>query len=358
MTEAIRLARKGRGRTAPNPMVGAVVVRGREIVGHGYHRAAGRAHAEIVALEAAGERARDAVLYVNLEPCCHYGRTGPCTDRIIRACVSRVIVSHRDPFPEVAGKGIRRLRRAGIAVELGDGKLAALRLNEAYLTRISKDRPWVDLKMASTLDGKIADRSGGSKWITGERARKEVHRIRSEADAILVGIGTVLADNPRLDVRSGGRTRERRRIILDRRLRTPVNARIITGGDPSFVTLICDRSVSARKINQLEQAGASVRPSPGWTKGRKNLTSLLKTLAGEGVTRLLVEGGGEVAGSFIESGFVDRLHFFIAPKAIGQGTDVFRGLPPRTLAKAVDFEIERVRQRDGDLYVTLARSRN
>jgi len=356
MNEALRLARKGRGTTSPNPMVGAVVVRSGRIVGRGYHRRAGGPHAEVFALEEAGPRARGADLYVTLEPCCHQGRTGPCTERIRAAGIARVQAAILDPAPQVNGRGVRILRRAGIPVAVGDGAAEASRLNEAYLLRVALRRPWVDLKMAATLDGKTADARGRSRWITGEEARLRVHELRWGTDAVLVGAGTVRADDPLLTARLGKRTREPLRVVLDGDLRLRVGARVLAAGDPSRVRIFAARGAPAAKRRALETRGAVVRTLPALASGRVSLLRVLRALAAEGVNRVLVEGGSTVAGGFLREGLVDRLHLFLAPKAIGRGKGLFESLGSIPLERALRFSIEETRRAGEDLEIRLVRS--
>ncbi len=351
MRLALRLARRGRGRTAPNPMVGAVVVRDGRIVGEGYHRKVGGPHAEVFALEGAGPLARGADLYVTLEPCCHQGRTGPCTERITEAGIARVVVALEDPFPAVAGKGIAFLREAGVRVEVGDGEEEARVLNEAYLCRVEKGRPWVDVKMAATMDGFAADRRGRSQWITGEKARARVHRMRRGSDAILVGSGTVLADDPRLTVRSGSRVSEPIRVVLDGRLRTPPTARLIGGGDPGRVIVATRRDAPTRKRERLLAAGVVVWTLPAERGGGVRLLPLLERLAGAGVNRLLVEGGAAVAGAFVREGVADRIHLFIAPRLLGSGRSAFAGLGALAVGAPWEGRVASLRRWGGDLEI-------
>lgn len=349
MKEALKLAALGRGTVSPNPMVGAVVVRKGAVVGRGYHRQAGEPHAEVFALEEAGRLSAGSTLYVTLEPCCHRGRTGPCTERIIDAGVSRVEAAVTDPFPAVSGRGIRTLRNAGIRVGVGNGGAEARALNEAYFFSIERGRPWVDLKMAATLDGKIADGLGVSKWITGARSRGAVHRLRWGADAILAGAGTIVADDPRLTARSGRRTREPLRVILDTGLRTVPSARILTDGDPALVRIASLRSAPRLRRTALESAGATVWTVGGSRAGGVSIEEVLKRLHGEGVRRLLVEGGGETAGSFLRMSLVERLHYFVAPRILGRGRDAFSGLGDLALDEALDMSIVKIRRHGEDI---------
>jgi len=318
MRRALELAERGRGLTSPNPMVGAVVVADRgEIVGEGFHARAGGPHAEIEALRAAGSRARGATLYITLEPCSHQGRTPPCAPAVIAAGVARVVASIGDPNPQVSGTGFNALRAAGIEVVVGVGAAEAELQNRAFLTAMRERRPHVTLKAGMTLDGKIADLHGGSRWITGEAARRHAHRLRSESDAIVVGIGTVLRDDPELTVRLGQPwPREPLRVVLDTTARTPVGARLIRAGRPSAAVIAVGAGAPEPRVRALAAAGATV-VSCGTRDGRVDLGALLGELFAREVRAVLVEGGGEVHGAFLDAGLVDRVAMFAAPLLIG-----------------------------------------
>ncbi len=312
MRRALRLA--ARGCPSPNPQVGAVLVRDGRVVGEGYHHQAGGPHAEIWALRAAGEQARNSTLYVTLEPCCHQGRTPPCTEAIIAAGVRRVVAAMVDPFPQVSGRGLEQLRAAGLEVEVGQLEDEARRLNEGYLKRIATGLPFVSLKAAMSLDGKIATASGESQWITGEKARVVAHRLRAEHDAILTGVETVLADDPRLTVRHL-RGRNPRRIVADSRARTPSSARLLTVDTQPPIIAVTEAAPAERQ-EALTAAGAEVWVLPA-REGRVDLEALLRRLAEEGVQRLLLEAGGTLTASALAAGLVDRVYFFIAPCLLG-----------------------------------------
>ncbi|MGB9791161.1 MAG: bifunctional diaminohydroxyphosphoribosylaminopyrimidine deaminase/5-amino-6-(5-phosphoribosylamino)uracil reductase RibD [Thermacetogeniaceae bacterium] len=319
MERALELAALGRGKTSPNPMVGAVVVLNGRVVGEGYHQKAGTPHAEIHALRQAGERAKNALLYVTLEPCCHYGRTPPCTEAIIRAGVKRVVVAVEDPNPLVAGKGIQALRDAGIEVEVGVLEEKARRLNEAFFKYMQERRPFVTVKAAMSLDGKIATSTGDSKWITGTEAREFVHRLRAESDAIMVGIGTVLADDPLLTVRLAGEDKKPLRVIVDSNLRIPVHSQIVrTAQDVPTVVASVEGKCDEAKKKELENAGVEVWELPE-DNGRVELYSLLEELAKREVLSVLLEGGATLNASALAAGIVDKVIFFYAPKIIGGG---------------------------------------
>jgi diaminohydroxyphosphoribosylaminopyrimidine deaminase/5-amino-6-(5-phosphoribosylamino)uracil reductase len=315
MRVVLDLAAKARGRTSPNPMVGAVVVRDGEIVGHGYHARAGLPHAEIVALAQAGEAARGSTLYVSLEPCCHFGRTGPCTEAVIAAGVRRVVTAMRDPNPKVAGRGIARLREAGLEVTEDVLREEAARLNEVFIKYITTGRPFVALKAAVSLDGKIATRTGDSRWITGGPAREYAHRLRDTYDALLVGRGTVVKDDPSLTTRLPEGGRDPARVVLDSLARIPESSRMLSGESAAPVIVAVTGQAPRTRVTALESRGVQVvRCGPG---PAVDLETLLRELAAREITSVLVEGGGAVHASFLEARFVDKLHWFVAPKIVG-----------------------------------------
>lgn len=333
LRQALRLAARARGMTSPNPMVGAVLVKRGKVIGRGWHRRAGLPHAEIEALrdcQRRGHSARGAVLYVTLEPCCTHGRTPPCTDSIIAAGVKRVVVAAKDPNPKHAGRGFKLLRRAGIEVLHGVLAEEAARLNEAFNHWIVHRTPFVTVKAAMTLDGKIATRTGESKWITGEQSRAFAMRLRASVDAILVGVNTVRADDPALTVRAveGGKLkveglRPLRRFILDSQARTPLTARVVTDEFASLTTLVSSKRAPAKRLAALRKK-VRVEIAP-LRDGLIDLRWLMKKLGAEQVTSLLVEGGGEVNASFLFGGHAQRVAFFYAPKILG-GRDARKGV--------------------------------
>ena len=328
MRQALRLARRGLGRTSPNPMVGAVLVRGGKLLGAGWHRRAGWPHAEVEALRDATRRGtpvRGATLFVTLEPCCTHGRTPPCTEAIVAAGIRRVVVAATDPNPCHAGRGFDLLRAAGIAVETGVLADEATRLNEVFNHWVVQRTPFVTVKAAMTLDGKIATASGESKWITGPPARAAGMRLRFAADAVLVGINTVLADNPALTVRGpAGRLRKApRRIVLDALARTPAESVVASDAFAGRTTVVVSSSAPPARVKRLAQR-VQVLTAPVH-EGRIDLAWLLAHLGGEGVASVLVEGGGEVNAAFLESGLAQRVAFFYAPKILG-GRDARRGV--------------------------------
>lgn len=368
MRQALDLAARGIGRTSPNPMVGSVVVRDGVVLGEGYYREYGGRHAEPQALEEAGDHARGGELYVTLEPCCHQGSTPPCTDAIIASGIARVHVAMADPDRRVSGKGIERLRAEGIAVETGLLEAEARALNAAYVHHRKTGRPFVLLKLAQTLDGRIATMNGHSKWITGEAARKRVHLMRSRSDAVLVGIGTVLADDPRLTVRHVD-GRQPRRIVLDSRARTPVEARVLNGEAPA--TICVTEAAPKDRIDGLEQAGADVLVLPGG-EGSVPVGPLKSALGKAGIVSLMVEGGSRVAASFLRERAVDRIACFVAPRILGEGIpsvagldtdavagldtvaglDAVAGLEPDDLSRAIDLRDTSVERLGDDFLFT------
>jgi diaminohydroxyphosphoribosylaminopyrimidine deaminase/5-amino-6-(5-phosphoribosylamino)uracil reductase len=318
MKTALSLARRGAGKTSPNPMVGCVVVKGGKTVGKGYHRAAGKPHAELEALSQAGGRARGSTLYVSLEPCCHWGRTPPCTDAIIEAGVREVVAAMEDPNPKVAGKGLKTLQRAGIKTTCGVLEGAARRLNEAYAKHVTSGLPFVTLKAGMSLDGKISTSSGESRWITGEASRDYVHRMRATSDAIMVGIETVLKDDPKLTARPRkGMGRNPVRVVVDSRLRVPLSAKIFDPRSDARVIVATTGAANARKLEKLKAMDGAVVLSLEGPKGRVDLSLLMRDLGEMGIASLLAEGGSEVNASLLRDGLVDKVMFFLAPMIIG-----------------------------------------
>lgn len=317
MDLALRQARKGEGRTHPNPPVGAVLVRGDEVLARGAHRKAGADHAEVDALRQVGfEPPTGSELFVTLEPCNHHGRTPPCTEAILRAGIRRVVVGTRDPHPRTAGKGIRRLRRAGVEVVVGVRAEACAELVRGFSSWALRGRPWVVLKVAATLDGRIATRTGHSRWVTGPEARREVHRLRNRLDAILVGGGTVRADNPELTCRLP-RGRDPLRVVLSRSLDLSSRAKVFHAMAEGPSALVAtSRRPPADRAAALRARGAELLRLPT-RGGRVVLEGLLRALGERGLTTLLVEGGGQVSGGFLQAGLVDEVWWFLAPKIVG-----------------------------------------
>ncbi|MFO7951693.1 MAG: bifunctional diaminohydroxyphosphoribosylaminopyrimidine deaminase/5-amino-6-(5-phosphoribosylamino)uracil reductase RibD [Bacillota bacterium] len=352
MWMALDLARQGRGRTSPNPMVGAVVVKDSEVVGTGFHQAAGQPHAEVIALKKAGEKAKGATIYINIEPCSHQGRTGPCTEAIIKAGIGRVVAAMEDPNPLVSGRGFARLREAGINVTVGVLENKARRLNEVFIKYITTGLPFVGIKAAMSLDGKIGTMTGDSHWITGEKSRQFVHRLRDSSDAIMVGIQTVLRDNPRLTTRiEGGGGKDPFKVIVDSTARLPIDARVIEeSGSQSKTILAVTERASREKCRALEKKGVEVLVFPS-KEGWVDLKALMQKLAERELTVVLVEGGGNLNYSLLENDLVDKLFVFIAPMIIGgkQSPTAFSGSGIDSLSRAWSVENVEMKQFDRDL---------
>jgi diaminohydroxyphosphoribosylaminopyrimidine deaminase / 5-amino-6-(5-phosphoribosylamino)uracil reductase len=363
MRLALRVAERGRGTTHPNPVVGAVLVKNGRVLASGYHARAGGPHAELVALDAAGGRAPGATMYVTLEPCCHTGRTGPCTATLLQAGLARVVVGCIDENPKVAGKGLARLRRAGLRVDLGCLEEACQAANRAFFVWIRHQRPLVTLKAAATLDGFIAPpparQRNGVHWITGEPARAQAHTLRAGHDAILVGVGTVQTDDPQLTVRLPGRRSSILRVVLDGQLRTPVGARVLAArqGPPALIigarpSTPAERRQQERRQRALAAAGAEVSLLPAGRDRRIPIARVLRALAGRGVQSLLVEGGSQIHRAFIAARLVDRVAFFFAPRLQGGGVPLAgggRGLP---WSEPLRLGPVKVQQFAGDILVT------
>ncbi len=354
MRKTLELAEKGRGATSPNPMVGAVVVKNGRIVSSGYHRRVGALHAEAIALRKAGKKAKGASLYVNLEPCAHIGRTPPCTDAIIKSRIKRVFCSMTDPNPLNNSRGIKILRKNNIKVSIDLMQEEARKLNEVFIKYITKKMPFVTLKMAESLDGKIATREKDSRWITSDASRDYVHRLRSKVDAILVGVNTISEDNPLLTSR---KKRSPIKVVLDPYLKIPEKARIFSKKSPALtiITILkqsLHKKPTIEKFRRLSKRGVLVICCPG-KKGRINLKELLKELAELEIAHLLVEGGGDTAAGFIEQGLVDKVLFFIAPKIIG-GRDAItsvEGLGVSEVRKSIRLKDFRVEPSGGDILI-------
>jgi len=326
MQLAIKEAYKGKGKTLPNPAVGAVIVKDGKVVSTGYHERAGLPHAESIAIEKAGEKAKGATLYVTLEPCNHYGKTPPCSEKIIKAGIKRVVVGIRDPNP-IASGGIERLKEAGIEVEVGVLKKECFELIDDFLVILKKDRPFVSLKLASTLDGLIADKNGNSKWISSEESRKLVHKLRSYHNAVMVGIGTVLNDDPLLNVRYFEVTPQPKAVVIDKNLKIPLNCRLIKERAEELIIVTAQESLLSYKAGILRDLGVEVLPVS--MKGSKlNLLEALKALRKEfGIFSVMCEGGAKLAWNLLKVGLIDKYHFFYAPKILGgrEGVPMFQG---------------------------------
>lgn len=356
MREALVLAKKGIGRTSPNPAVGAVIVKNGRIIARGFHKKSGRPHAEIEAFKNARGLVKGATLYVTLEPCCHYGKTPPCTDAIIRSGIKRVVAGMLDPNRLVAGKGIGILKRAGIDVATGVLQEECAKLNKWYIKYITKKMPYVTLKLAMSIDGRIATAGGESKWITGTEARRHAHRMRSEADAVMVGVNTVLKDDPALTVRLV-KGKNPARVIVDSSLRTPLNAHAFDNVKNARLIIFTTRAASGDKIQKAQAKGAEVvivpktkigvDPKKGVDPKRGvDLKRVLKELGLRGICSLLVEGGGALGASLIKAGLVDKVSFFMVPMALGGDAKAAIGpLGIKKISKAVvikDMTMKRV----------------
>ena len=333
MRRALRLAERGRGRTAPNPIVGAVVVQRGRIVGEGWHRAIGRDHAEVEALRHAGRAARGATLYVTLEPCAHWGRTPPCTDAILEARIARCVVGARDPDPRVDGRGLRRLRAAGLRVESGLLAREAERQLAGYRRVQFEGLPRMTWKVAATLDGRIADTHGRSRWITGRAARADGHRLRAASDAILVGAGTARVDDPRLTARTGARAHQPLRVVVDSRLRLPATLRLFSRSLASGTVVACTQAAPAARERALTARGVRVWRLAA-SRGGVSPRALARRLAAEGCHDVLLEGGALLGASFLRAGLVQRVVLYSAPLVLGGGRTWCDG-PARALTDAV-----------------------
>jgi len=350
MRRALVLAARGLGRTWPNPPVGAVLVRDGRVVGEGYHTRAGAPHAEVEALRAAAGRARGAQLFVTLEPCTHHGRTPPCVEAVLASGVSRVVVAVADPNPRVRGRGIRRLRRSGIPVTVGVEAAAASELLAGFRSLVLRGRPFTTLKLAVTLDGRIAARGGDSRWITGAPARRLAHELRAVSDAVLIGAGTVRADDPRLTCRIAGRHDPVRVVVAGRTLDLPPTARVLAPGGPPTI-VIAPAGAAARRVQALRSAGVEVILIPG-ASGRIPFAEIARALGARGFTSVLVEGGGSIAAQALAARVVDRMVMFVAPAVLGaDGVPAIETLGITRVADAPRLLQTRVRHVGNDLVV-------
>jgi diaminohydroxyphosphoribosylaminopyrimidine deaminase/5-amino-6-(5-phosphoribosylamino)uracil reductase len=348
MARALRLAERGLWSTMPNPRVGCVIAANGEIVGEGWHEKAGEPHAEIHALKNAGLLAKNATAYVTLEPCSHHGRTPPCADALVAAGVKRVVVAMRDPNPQVAGKGAQRLLEAGVSVQTGLLQHQAESLNPGFISRMTRGRPWLRLKVAATLDGKTALNNGVSQWITGADARRDAHRLRARSCAMLTGIGTALGDNPSLNVRDVESERQPLKVVVDTHLRLPLDAKLLAGAP----LLVATASKDEARIRALELAGAEVlkMPSP---QGRVDLHGLLAELGRREFNEVTVEAGQTLNGALLQAGLVDELVMYMAPMLFGDRARGMFGLPEMTeMGMRLDLGVSDMRMLGKDMRIT------
>jgi diaminohydroxyphosphoribosylaminopyrimidine deaminase/5-amino-6-(5-phosphoribosylamino)uracil reductase len=347
MGQALELAGRGLYTTTPNPRVGCVIARDGAVVGTGWHAKAGMPHAEVLALKAAGARSRGATLYVNLEPCSHHGRTPPCVDAIIEAGVERVVAAMQDPNPQVAGAGFAKLRAAGIAVEQGLMEDGARELNIGFVARMTRGRPWMRVKIAASLDGRTALANGRSQWITGEPARRDGHRWRARACAVLTGFGTVKDDDPQLNVRGVDTPRQPLKIVVDSKFETSPSARLLKEGQALVVGAVND----AKRITSLKEAGAEVMIIPN-ERGKVELFKLMQELARRELNEIHVEAGTKLNGSLLQAGVVDELLVYLAPSVIGDSGRGMFHLPEITeLSRATALKIREVERLGADLRI-------
>ena len=351
MKRALKLAENGRGYVSPNPLVGAVLVKDGKIVGEGYHQRYGEAHAEVNAIQAAGDESLGSTLYVTLEPCAHEGKTGPCTVKIYETGISRVVIGMQDPNPIVNGKGINYLKSKGIAVDVNVMEEKCRELNAGYIKYITKNIPFITLKIAQTLDGRIATSTGHSKWITSEETRIMAHRLRAKHDAILAGINTIITDDPHLTVRYI-KAVSPKRIILDSKLRVPLDANILSEELAPGTIIVTTKDSSKEKIVRIEDRGALVLVFDADERGWAPLKKLWKTLAEIGITSVIVEGGNTVQTECLKDSDADRLVLFIAPKVLGSGIDAIGDLGIRNINSAIALHDFSIRRLNTDLMIT------
>ena len=350
MQQALRLARRGLGKTSPNPMVGAVIVKSGRIIARGYHRYFGGDHAEVDALKNASEDVSGATLYVTLEPCRHQGKTPPCTDAIIKAKIVRVFIGLLDPFPEMKGKSVALLKRHGIETVVGVLEKECRALNEVYLKYTTTGIPYVTVKFAQTLDGRIATTQGKSRWISSTESLKLAHKLRATHDAILAGIGTVIKDDPELTTRLV-RGKNPVRVILDSKLRIPLGARVLTGQDKARTLVAATPAAPQEKLTALQKKGIEVLTVPPDAAGRVDLKVLLKTLAQRQISSVLVEGGAETITSFLRLNLADKIIAIIAPRIMGRGIETVGELNITDISKAYNLSFTRVYRSGLDIVV-------
>jgi diaminohydroxyphosphoribosylaminopyrimidine deaminase / 5-amino-6-(5-phosphoribosylamino)uracil reductase len=350
MQTALRLARRGLGKTSPNPMVGAVIVKDGRIIAQGYHHAFGKDHAEVDALKHATENVTGATMYVTLEPCRHFGKTPPCTTAIIESGIARVVIGMADPDPRMKGESFKLLNSQGIETKVGVLEDDCRALNEKYIKHRLTGLPWVTMKFAQTLDGRIASSNGLSRWIASPPSLKLAHKLRAEHDAILAGINNVLVDNPELTLRLV-KGRSPTRIILDSRLRIPLDAKVLTSQKTARTIVATTTAAPKEKIAALKKIGIEVLIIPADIGGRVDLKKLLKTLGKRDISSVLVEGGGETYTGFLRLGLVDKIVGIIAPKILGKGLDTIRDLYITDINKALPFSFDKVYRSGRDIVV-------
>jgi diaminohydroxyphosphoribosylaminopyrimidine deaminase/5-amino-6-(5-phosphoribosylamino)uracil reductase len=352
---AIELAARAQGRTSPNPLVGAVIVKNGKTIGEGYHEGAGQPHAERMALAACSADPMGATMYVSLEPCAHHGRTPPCTDAIVEAKLARVVVASDDPSAKAAGRGLGILRDEGITVDVANGDVAeaARLLNQPFRKHARTGRPLVLLKYAMTLDGKVATRTGDSKWISNEHSRARAHRWRAESDAVAVGIGTALADDPLLTARVEGVPRQPRRVVFDAEARLPLDSQLVQTARETPVILVCSRAASRTRVQGLESCGVEVVTASGENESAR-VQAALAELGARDVQQLLVEGGPHLAGAFLDAGEVDEMRVFVAPVIAGgrQAKPAVEGEGAETIAQAAHALQTTVERIEDDVLIT------
>lgn len=354
MRRVLDLARKGYGRVSPNPMVGALVVKDGVVIGEGYHQGPGKPHAEVLALEEAGAQAAGATLYVNLEPCSHFGRTPPCVDKVISAGITKVVCSMEDPNSLVAGRGFKKLAASGVEVVPSFLGREARRLNESYIKFITAGLPFVTCKYAMTLDGKISTSSGQSQWISGEESHSQVHFLRKGSDGILTGVGTVISDNPRLTCRLPEKIeRQPARIVVDTNLRIPLHSRVLTEDSSRTIIATTEKSCPIQR-ERIKETGSEVLVVSTDSEGRVDLKELIGRLGKQGISSLLVEGGPGLITSMFEAGLIDKFVVFVAPKIIGgnEAPAPVGGVGVERIGEAVVLEEVEIRKMGRDVMIT------
>ena len=353
MTDALRLAHKGKTTTQPNPRVGCVIAKDNRIIARGWHKKAGCEHAEVLALQQAGEQAQGAVAYVTLEPCSHYGRTPPCAEALIESGIGEVIIAMQDPNPLVAGQGIKKLLQAGIKVRIGLLEQQAVELNRGFISRMQRGNPWVTVKLAASLDGRTAMQNGESRWITGPAARADVQQLRAASSAILTGSGTVLADDPSLTVRLEGTSRQPLRVVMDSNLSVPDSAKIFNDGHPLLLATAV--SENDDRFQQLKETGMDIRSFPSAESGRVNAKQLLHCLANDYLCNdILVEAGSVVCGKLLENRLVDEIILYLAPVVMGSAARGLFDIPGLdSMAQRIHMTVQDVRPVGKDWRFTL-----